>query len=434
MDLFNRLERSMPLRRETAWKIVEAMLEPQMLKVNGHDYAVPLWYTWYEGGQNTNSEVATQLKKYFARLQACEDDSTCSKTKQEIAKETLLDAKTKNLETSLRSANFDKVLIQFQQGAMAGNDGLADHLGQGFTVFSPSFVEHVLSESDGIASCPDSIDPDQPPPSASQFSPCISEFPRSAVMVKTSWVKVDDAENDGSRMTNAEAMTTAIRDGTWPAPPPISLKPNSSNAYAAETKEEETYVLRSIHFSTKDTREWIWVTLWWSPTPTSDFGQDRPAAIARFNQGVWTNYNMCVTTAFNEGDSHPEASYEKTYPSLAAALRTTYAEIKKQSAPPPFDKVTSWCSNPFLEWHPTNARTNCIGCHQYSHTRNERTKKVTKFNETIDASLSGFDPSQFPQYGRSRKRSNFPAEFAWAFHHEFPGNIKAAKQGPGENP
>src|ERR1044072_5419398 len=51
--VFTNLEASMQSRRRTAWNIVEAMLEPQAIKIGAQTYDVPLWHPWYEGkGEN----------------------------------------------------------------------------------------------------------------------------------------------------------------------------------------------------------------------------------------------------------------------------------------------------------------------------------------------------------------------------------------------
>lgn len=421
--LFDRLEGSMAERRKVGWSIVEALLEPQKLTLDGKTLEVPLWHTWYEG-MSANPEVDQKIQLFIAQLAACKADAACHKTRAEIAHQVMAqNAETKNLARSLVSANLTQVLTQ-SKGFDRGD--AADELGQGFTLFSPSFVEHVLAQAQGVETCSNKTPWNQAPPSADQFSPCIAEFPRNAVMVKTSWDQIDGANPKvSSHATDAAAITAVLKDGSWPAPTRESVDP--SGIYTVQTTDGKTFGLKSIHFSTKDTREWIWVSLWWSPKPNEDFGQDRPADMARFNGGVWSHYKMCVTTAFNENDPKPWGAYEGGQPGLAAAVKAAYDGATEQRNPSPYDKVTTWCSNPNLEHHTGNGRTNCIGCHQYSVTWNRLKNRETYFNDTYAASQA----PEFPQYGRSRRRANFPADFTWSFGMEFQDQIKAAREAAG---
>jgi hypothetical protein len=69
--------------------------------------------------------------------------------------------------------------------------------------------------------------------------------------------------------------------------------------------------------------------------------------------------------------------------------------------------------------HAANARTNCIGCHQLSFTRNERRNADATFVDALVGDL--------PQFARSRSRKNFTAEFSWSFAFEFKPAIAAGK-------
>lgn len=131
---------------------------------------------------------------------------------------------------------------------------------------------------------------------------------------------------------------------------------------------------------------------------------------------------MCVTTAFDERDPAPWQRYEGRQPSLAAALRATHGAISGQTGPAPYDKLTSWCSNPNIEVQQNNGKTNCIGCHQYSMAWNPGANRFTRFSDTLNAD------SSFPQFGRSRRRANFPGEFSWSFDNEgVPAKITASR-------
>jgi hypothetical protein len=128
----------------------------------------------------------------------------------------------------------------------------------------------------------------------------------------------------------------------------------------------------------------VWVTLWWSPRPDSDFGADRPAAVAAL-PGPWRNYKMCVSTSYLERDPDPRGGFGG---SLGDALAAVHGGVGGPS----------WCSNPYLEQGAGNAGTNCIGCHQHGGT-----------TLTPEGILAGQ-----PHHGSSRVRNNFFTDYLWA--------------------
>jgi hypothetical protein len=141
---------------------------------------------------------------------------------------------------------------------------------------------------------------------------------------------------------------------------------------------------------TKELDHWQWITLWWSGDPDTDFGEDRPAAIAGLG-GPWKNYKMCVATDFQEGDPDPMGGFAEASPTLASALASVHGGVGSPS----------WCSNPYLEEGPGNMATNCIGCHQHGGT-----------NHTAESIIGELD--KFPEHGRTQLRNNFPHDYSWA--------------------
>jgi hypothetical protein len=141
----------------------------------------------------------------------------------------------------------------------------------------------------------------------------------------------------------------------------------------------------ALHIATKSVREWLWITLWWSPTPDEDFGADRPAEVLALG-GAWSNYKMCVVVDYEDGDDAPWQHYESDHPTLAKALRAMGAATGK----------LTWCSNPYLEHGPSNARTNCVGCHQYA-----------------GSSLTTADVLARPDAGRPRETFVHPTDYVW---------------------
>jgi hypothetical protein len=207
-------------------------------------------------------------------------------------------------------------------------------------------------------------------------------------------------------------MTALIGGGTWPDAPAVDVGPDK--IYAVESAERTKYGLRALHISTKDVREWTWVTLWWSPNPNSDFGQDRPASIGRYNQGVWANYKMCVTTSFVERDPAPWSSFQQGQPLLAAAIKATHEALVRRGNASPDRQVTTWCSNPHVEGDINNGMSNCIGCHQYAASWDPEVNLRTHYTFTLRPDRQ----TRYPQFSASRRRNNFPSDFTWSFNHE----------------
>lgn len=451
--LFNELEASMKKRRDFAWKIVEQVLQPVKIKLldGVSEIDVPLWQTWFEGrptGPAGNREIDRVFQLYFQKLKPALAANPQADVRPVIA-DTIQEFTTKDLSSTLTNENLSSVLHQLVGAAEAG-----PLVGQGVTIFSPSFLEHTMKEARKINECKDDVaTADQDPPSSTQFSHCMDEFPRSAVMIKTSWRPLGTGipKHD----TSASAMSGVIRDGTWPGPGRADLKPplmnvNRSQIYTNITSQGDEWALTGIHFVTKDVREWVWVSLWWDSNASTDFGADRPASLDSLNGGVWKNYKMCVNSSFRERDPQPWSHYTGPQASLGASIKAVYDAIQAQIDtgsvsrpqdfqtffrpeqipnplhlpgslgpwPAPHNVQTSWCSNPNVEVHAANARTNCIGCHQIAFTRNERRNRSASF---VDA-LTG----DVPQFARSASRKNFPAEFSWSFQFEYKGAIAGA--------
>ena len=141
----------------------------------------------------------------------------------------------------------------------------------------------------------------------------------------------------------------------------------------------------------KGLRDWMWITLWYSDTPDSDFGEDRPEHLKALGS-PWENYKMCVVVDFDESGVVDEAFATK-YSSLAEAL----AETRANSG------GASWCSNPYLEKGRGNQQTNCIGCHQHG-------------GKSVDPDRILVSPQAFPNAGRSRLHNQFPSDYLWSLH------------------
>jgi hypothetical protein len=263
---------------------------------------------------------------------------------------------------------------------------------------SPDYVEHLLHSYERILDCKpdttttagdagaDSGEADGGSPSATgtgDFAPCLAgEFPAGAVAVKTRWmpgslpVPVYD--------TSATALARKLARGTF-GDGDGQADPDESRAYTMRLSPDTTMRLVALHIMTKELRDWAWITLWWSPDPSSDFGADRPATLT----GPFSHYKMCVVTAYEEKDAVPGSSFLSNQPTLAASLGSAAAE-----------GPATWCSNPYIETPERAAKTNCIGCHQHGGT-----------GETTSTILSA--PDRFPDFARKKLRSTFPSDYVF---------------------
>ena len=224
------------------------------------------------------------------------------------------------------------------------------------------------------------------------WAPCLaSEFPFDAVLIKADWHRAQLGFQLPVYDTSADALVRRRAPGTFDWGEPDGLAdPGPDEIYTVTLNNGNIYRLAGLHIMTKELDHWLWITLFWSADPDSDFGADRPADIPALS-GPFGNYKMCVTTAFTEGDSDPTGGFATSAPSLADALAVVHGG---QGAP-------TWCSNPYLELGPGNAASNCIGCHQHGGTG--------VLSETILG-----DPRTYPAHGRTQVRNNFPADYSWA--------------------
>jgi len=204
------------------------------------------------------------------------------------------------------------------------------------------------------------------------------EMPRDAVLVKADWQRVlgdplATFDTSGDRMhARLAGAATWTPDGT--------ADPGDASIYTVQTATTQVFRLPALHIMSKELDHWMWITLWWSPDPDSDFGADRPAGLP----GVWRNYKMCVSSSYLEGDPDPRGGQGG---SLGDALSAVHGGAGEPT----------WCSNPYLELGAGNAATNCIGCHQHGGTA-----------LLPDEILAG------AHHGTTRVRNNFFTDYLWA--------------------
>lgn len=211
-------------------------------------------------------------------------------------------------------------------------------------------------------------------------------MPPDAVLIKADWQRAQFGQQLPVFDTSGPRMAARLSPAggfAW-GPGDGFADPSADKAYTVTLPNGNVFRLAALHLMTKELDHWVWITLWWSPKPDTDFGADRPAAIATLG-GPWANYKMCVATNFVEGDADPRGGFAG---SLGDALAATHRGV---NAP-------TWCANPYLEQGDLNAATNCIGCHQHGGT-----------SLLVENILQ-----QFPVSGSTRVRNNFFTDYLWA--------------------
>ncbi|MDB4935189.1 MAG: hypothetical protein JWP87_2161 [Labilithrix sp.] len=386
------LESSRKARRAAAWKAVGRVLAPVKVadpNVKAGDKAatVPVFRTWY--GKD-------DFERMFGKMYA---DRTAADRKARRPF-TATDAKRAfDWNATALGSSSDK--DYFERIQQVKDDTSVQGLGGNHRVaYSPGIFSHLMGEYGSLFACLPKLDanaikPDEEPISKTNFAPCFSqEFPVDAALVKMSWYRANfGAERlplptyDTSAKTLKAKMSASDADqGAW-GKGVGTADPDEASIYTVGMADGTKFRMPAMHLVTKELREWLWITIWWSDKPNEDFGADRPAEITNLD-GPWKNYKMNVSVSYEEKDPDPRGGFDG---SLGDALEAAYTGVGKPS----------WASNPYLEKGAPNAQSNCIGCHQHAGT-----------NENSESIL--FAPDKFPEASRTRIRKNFPADYLWA--------------------
>ena len=212
------------------------------------------------------------------------------------------------------------------------------------------------------------------------WTPCLArEFPEGAVILKTEYRRVGFGVSVGAHNTSVAGIESVFAAGeSWTEGD--AQDPREDSVFTLELPSGARYRLVAMHSMVKDLDHWVWSTMWWSDSPSEDFGEDRPASL-RF---PWNQYKMCATTWFEEEDAEFTGVSDEIR--VASTLRAR----------------ESWCSNPFIESGAGAAATNCIGCHQHAGT-----------GASSEEILGGaFVPAARP--GRLQERTNFPTDYVFS--------------------
>lgn len=205
---------------------------------------------------------------------------------------------------------------------------------------------------------------------------------RDGVLVKADWRRQLTGEPLPIYDTSGPSMASRLGgDAVWS--PDGVADPQAADIYSVVLPNGLRFRMPALHIMSKELDHWVWITLWYSPQPDTDFGADRPASIAAL-PGPWRNYKMCVATSYVELDPDPRGG-------SPGSLGDALAAVHRGLGGP------TWCSNPYIEQGKGNAATNCIGCHQHGGT-----------------SLSTMQIlATEPHHGVTRTRNNFFTDYLW---------------------
>jgi hypothetical protein len=382
---------------------------------------IPLWRTWYEQGEILNMFDAAYFR--LSDAQAKKRGPICESEVASAFKDFL----NRDLDDyGFSPADFQKKLGQFQ--AHADVEGIP---GTGFTMFSPPIAAHYLRNYKEVIEC-DAHARDEAPPSTLNHSHCmLSEFPNGhtrsfaysseakkdlshcqgpqdqfderslgmSVAVKGNWFPVRPDSKIAVFDTSAAGMKKYLGEGEFTAIETVDANDVIfKDVYSISTRpnihsdKKVAVGLAAAHFAIKQFSDWMWITIWWSKDPNSDFGEDRPDSIS----GTWRNYKMCVVVDYQDSKYAMDDDFRDKYPTLAASLDETFDN-------PATNTGNSWCSNPFIERRKNNARTNCMGCHQHAGTG------------IANESIFKGDEVNFPNSARLKVRTNFMADYLFSF-------------------
>ncbi|HJL15423.1 MAG TPA: c-type cytochrome [Sandaracinaceae bacterium LLY-WYZ-13_1] len=437
-----RLRTDLRYRREVAWDTLHHVLAPVPLLglaegeeassedvelEDGEDVPrVPRWQTWYgiddlrrvfqtlyEGADPSDRVVRAPFGDE-ALDAAFEDNATALDRSRRWPLERYLDY-VERLGACPEGTPEDECARRLNSnfsGATVGNARI---------LYSPGTARHILESYGPVVSCLEELDAvglDAEPVAPDQFTACFDrEFPADAVLIKAQWVRADFGMELPAYDTDAEAMTRRLEGaGTWEESGDRLVDPSPDEIVTIRLRNGDTYRLAGLHVMTKELRHWQWITLFWSDTPSSDFGADRPAGFLDGLDPIWGHYKMCAVVWYEEQDEDPAARYEADHPSLAAALRAVGAEAGRPT----------WCSNPYVEHGRNNARTNCIGCHQHGGATAAHDLDDDGAPDAFDLDRVIDDGALYPETGRRQQREVFPADYLYSFNRvdDFAGMIQ----------
>ncbi len=464
LALAEKLATSFEARRTHGWGVFRRVIRPVLVSGSrgsggsgGSGGAiVPVFQTWYDAG-----EVQELFRTYYAMVREDRGRGAGQRSLEAIFTAAWVAYhEQKSISPDRNRVLYDRFQglleqIQVDPGRAGGLNGFgatAGVNGRGVVLLSPQLVKAFMLNYEAVVRCQEQAADTANPVQirletgdlAAAFSKALQRFsddkfgacfgqplPRGAVAVKLTWSRVGGPASVAkvTSLANFDTTETGVaamkgKSGTWriadqensQRPRTVSV-PDANRIYRVRTDNGHEWALTGIHVTTRETREWVWITLWWGgDQPDGDFGGDRPDLCEAGASGdcadlgdyfaSWNSYKMCVVSAWREGDplmnSATAAQFERGVgfggarwsDGLIAAARSTRAAYTAERRAAD-GRFFTWCSNPYIEFEAGMGDSNCIGCHQFA------------------SPGSTFDQAEHNRLDKIVK--DFPADFLWSF-------------------
>lgn len=372
---------SLRLTRLKAWEIFAEAVRDVNLEIslpNGEKAktSLPRFMTWY------SLEDANRLFALGLENQSSEGKiagTSLTKSEADDAERKLIE-ELKSLPSPVQKKweKFFTTNPELNREALLGASGLPR------TMFNAEVLKSALENYRELQDC---FGESQTLPAFDQAAaPCFSKgLDTRSITVKTNWLRTDAKFRKFSTDADSLRSVMASEESSWDD---LQVETDVPTNIVKATMNGRSFVLGGLHLVSKEFKDWIWVSAWWSDSPDTDFGEDRPDFVKALG-APWNQYKICAVSSFVQSDKELD-EIAKTHPSLASA----YREVLKESG-------ASWCSNPYIERGVNNQKTNCIGCHQFAGT------DVSQFDIISDA-------ERFPALGNLKQRSDFPVDYIWS--------------------
>ena len=426
-------------RRQYAWKVAEKIWQKKVAQGPGIKSEIPGWQTFY-----TELEIKHMFRRYYEKAESfVEARKSAQDPYLPFTDEDLEKITVNYMDWISRSSYLDGVLkeeflAKFQNPEDLQSLGFHEDGAGGISLnpsyFSPGAVRSLFKNYSALVkNCVLSLPPaysdrTAPDTDPDNFAPCLEEeFSADSVILKTNWQLMSDSRPEEKvpwYATDPTAIETS--HGTLPLPPSEKAfsgtgdhteggwqRPDENGIYRLPSYARDGliskshFALRAMHIMTKENRDWLWISLWWSPNPNQDFGADRPPHLQNH---PLRNYKLCVVTGFDQTDPDPARLFLQDSSAHMQSLGESLQKLKQVYG------SSSWCSNPYLENQTGNVRTNCIGCHQHALTSVlDDTVNYRDSCET-EAECQQIEKlrQEFPAYGKQKVRNLFPGDYVFS--------------------
>lgn len=461
LAMADRLADSFEARRAHGWEVFRRVIRPVRIQAGnssrdgqGAGATIPVFQTWYDAG-----EVQELFRVFYGMLREDRARAGGGRSREDLfnaAWASYHEMKSIDPDQNRVLYNrFQNLLGQIstdpeRAGGLNGFGATAGVNARGVVLISPQLARAYIMNFEAVVRCQEQgsgaegvrtrTDPGNRVAVSfsrglqrfadDEFGACYGQpLPRGAVALKLTWARVGgpatvskvaalanfDTGEAGIRGMLAKSGTWRIGDQPEDERPRTVPVPGFDGIYRVRVDNGHEWALTGIHVTTRETREWVWVSLWWGgDSPGSDFGADRPELCDGEVTGncgelsgyysPWNAYKMCVVSAWREGDPvlnaeagedfEAKAGMARWSPGLVAAARSTrVAYVHNRRTPD--GSFRTWCSNPFIESDKGMANSNCVGCHQFA---------------TPGGAFNIPEHNHFDKVMR-----DFPADFLWSF-------------------